>query len=80
MVTDVSTPNDITKINAYAFYDCKSIKNVVVGENVTSIGNSAFGYCSGLTNLTFRGRTLESVQGMANYPWGISNTSIIKVE
>ena len=28
----------------------------------------------------FKGKTLYEVQQMANYPWGISNTSIIHAE
>lgn len=51
---------------------------VEIGSNVTSIGNSAFNNCSGLTSVTFSGKTLEQIQAMENYPWGIEDTSIIK--
>ena len=42
IVTAVEVPSDITEINAYAFYGCPSIKNIVFHDNLTSIGDYAF--------------------------------------
>ncbi len=41
-----------TKINGYAFYNCRSLISVEIGDNVTSIDESAFSGCSGLTSIT----------------------------
>ena len=35
----------VTKINAYAFYNCTSLTSVVIGDSVTSIGEYAFYNC-----------------------------------
>ena len=36
----------------YAFYDCSSLKNITIPNNVTTIGSSTFSYCSSLVNIT----------------------------
>ena len=41
----------VTSINSHAFYDCKNLKSVVIGNSITSIGSSAFYGCSGLTSI-----------------------------
>ena len=40
-----------TKISDYAFYNCKSLTSITIGESVTSIGNGAFHWCVSLTNI-----------------------------
>ena len=77
-LTNVTIGNTVTNIGDSAFSDCESLTSVTIGNGVTNIGNSAFEYCSRLTNATFIGKTIEEVHGMSNYPWGISNPSIIK--
>ena len=52
LVTNLVIPNDVTRINAYAFYSCESIKSVDVPSSVTSIYYSAFSGCTGLTEIT----------------------------
>lgn len=44
-----------TKINDYAFYGCKSLARVTIGNGVTSIGYKAFEDCTGLTSVTIPG-------------------------
>ena len=41
---------NLTKINDNIFYDCSSLRNIEIPENVTEIGNYAF-YNSGITNI-----------------------------
>jgi hypothetical protein len=42
--------SNVTKIGDYLFYNCKSLKSVTFGRNLTSIGVGAFAY-TGITNL-----------------------------
>ena len=51
LVTELSIPNGITKINNYAFGGCKSIKSVIIPNSVVQIGNWAFGSCENLANV-----------------------------
>ena len=46
-------PPSITAIGDYAFYDCKSLKNVTIPNKVASIGKRAFGLCTNLNTITF---------------------------
>ena len=78
-LTSVTIPGDVKSIGAWAFSCCSGLKSVTIGNDVTSIEYDAFDGCSGLTSMTFLGKTLEQVQQMDNYPWGISDTSIITV-
>ncbi|MCQ2387318.1 MAG: leucine-rich repeat domain-containing protein [Clostridia bacterium] len=44
--------SNVTKINDYAFYGCKSLTKVTIGNSVTSIGDYAFYLCDNLVNVT----------------------------
>ena len=41
----------ITSIGDYAFYECDSLKSIVIPNSVTSIGNYAFALCTSLTSI-----------------------------
>ena len=41
----------VTRIESYAFSNCRDITTVVIGNGVTGIGSRAFDNCSGLANL-----------------------------
>ena len=51
LVTELVIPDDVTKINSYAFYGCTCIRSVVIGNGVASIGDEAFHGCTGLTSI-----------------------------
>lgn len=73
----VDIPDSVTTIDDYAFSG-SYIQSITLGSGVESIGQGAFDNCSYLTSLVFEGKTLEEVEEMENYPWGISDTSIIR--
>ena len=50
-VHTVYLPEGLTRIGAYAFYDCAGLTDISLPASVTSIGNDAFNGCKGLTEL-----------------------------
>lgn len=76
-LTSVTIPDSVTRIETVAFYECSGLTSMTIPNSVMSIGGNAFYNCSRLTSVTFKGKTLTEVQGMSNYPWDISDTSII---
>ena len=53
-------PNSMTKIDAYAFYNCKKLTEVVYDkENLTDIGGSAFDYCDSIKTFYVGGKMTE---------------------
>ena len=73
-------PNSVTCIGNYAFFNCKSLKEITIPKNVTSTGVMVFSYCDSLKEVIFKGKTLEEVKQMTLYPFGIEDESIIKCE
>ena len=49
----ITLPNSIVEVGEYAFFGCTSITELTIGENVTSIGNSAFWNCPNLVTVHF---------------------------
>ena len=52
MIKKAVIEEGVTSIGNYAFYDCKRLTSVTIGNSVTSIGDDAFFQCSGLTSVT----------------------------
>ena len=50
-IKNLTIPNDITEIKAYAFYGCNSLNSLTIPNTITTIGISAFYECSGLQSL-----------------------------
>jgi hypothetical protein len=44
-VTSVNIPDSVSVIQPEAFFDCETLTNVTLGQNVTSIGSDAFAWC-----------------------------------
>ncbi|MBR3864681.1 MAG: leucine-rich repeat protein [Clostridia bacterium] len=49
--TQLIIPSYITQINDYAFYKCRSLTSVKMGDRVTSIGEKAFYWCTSLASI-----------------------------
>ena len=65
----------VTRINSNAFLSCTSLVTLIIGNNVTSIGDSAFRYCSNLTSVTFPTSSLTTISSSAF--WGTGLTSVV---
>lgn len=50
-ITYVYLSNEVTSIDRYAFYTCKSLTSVTIPNSVKLIDSYAFGFCSGLTRI-----------------------------
>ena len=63
-ITGINIPNTITDIGAYAFSYCTALRGVLtIGEEVISIGRSAFYGCGNITALNFNAVACESMGG-----------------
>jgi hypothetical protein len=51
-LANVTMPDSLLSIGAYAFDHCTSLTGVTLGKSVTRIGDGAFYVCSGLTHVT----------------------------
>ena len=60
-LTELVIPADIKRIKDYAFYGCKSITKVTMGEGVTSVGVQSFRECSSLTQVYCYGTTPPTI-------------------
>ena len=54
----------VTSIGEGAFYDCRSLTEVTIGNSVTSIGRHAFQFCGSLASVTIP-NSVTNIDGMA---------------
>ena len=71
-------PDSVESIGNWAFYGCKKLKSIVISNSVKIIGDYDFWGCKSLKSVVFKGKTIDQVKKMANYPFGIKDKSIIK--
>ena len=76
-LTSLTISDGVTSIGYGAFADCSGLTSVTIPDSVTSIGERAFFGCSNLINVTFSGKDKVTVQGMANYRWGLKTGCVI---
>jgi len=73
-------PDSVKSIGADAFNNCTSLTSIVIPDSVKSIGDSVFRWCPSLKRVVFKGKTIEEVQFMVNYPWGVEDKSVFKLD
>ncbi|MCM1543884.1 MAG: leucine-rich repeat domain-containing protein [Ruminococcus sp.] len=64
LATDIVIPDDVESISNFAFYGCRSLKNVIIPDSVNSIGFGAFSYCTNLESITI-GKSVTYVDNCA---------------
>ena len=79
-LTSVTIPNSVTSIGPSAFSGCSGLTNVMIGNGVKSIESYVFFDCNKLDKIIFKNKRIDQVKAMLNYPFGIKDESIIKVE
>lgn len=80
------TTDDVAEIYVFSKLDSttayrENLKAAYIDSSCPSIGKDYWSQPfsgSSLEKVVFKGRTLEEVQAMANYPWGLSDTSKIQ--
>ena len=75
---EITIPNSVTSISKHAFSWCNSLTSITIPNSVTSVGRLAFWNCKSLKKVVFKGKTLEEVKQMDNFPFGIKDKSIFK--
>ena len=65
-LTELTLPEGVIKIGAFAFTNCKDLKSVKIPDSVTQIGEGAFQNCSSLQSITI-GNGVESIGSFAFY-------------
>ena len=79
-LTSISISDSVKSIGDEAFIYCTSLISISIPNSVESIGNWAFGNCASLKSLVFKGKTIDEVKAMPNYPWGIKDKFVIECE
>ncbi|MBR6733432.1 MAG: leucine-rich repeat domain-containing protein [Kiritimatiellae bacterium] len=73
-------PDSVETIGFNAFSYNKRLASITFGKGLKSLGAEALAGCGKLASVVFKGRTLEEVRAMDGYPWGLSDTSIIRAQ
>ena len=76
----ITIPDSVKYIGLEVFSYCRSLESITIPDSVKNIGNNVFSYCESLKEVIFKGRTLEEVKQMKDYPFGIEDDSIIRWE
>ena len=77
---EIIIPDSISSIDCCVFSHYKSLISITIPNSVMNINKYAFYGCVSLKDVIFKGKTLDEVKKMNNYPFGIEDESIIKCE
>lgn len=79
-LASVILPDTVASIGSRAFEECSALTELVIPSAVTSIASAALknlGTTENLPEVTFNAKTMATVQGMTNYPWGLRTGSTV---
>ena len=76
-LTSITIPNNVTGIGKYAFSYCELLTSITIPNSVSYIGDDVFWNCTSLKEVIFKGKTLEEVKQMKNYPFGIEYSEFV---
>ena len=74
-ITSVTIPDEVSEIGAYAFADCKDLKEVYIHDSVNEIGEGAFEGCSSLEYVELPS-TLEKINAKVFSRCGIEKITL----
>ena len=75
-IDTVIIPNNITKINDFAFKYCVLLENIIIPDSVTSIGRDAFFGCSKLSNFIIPNSIIEIGEYAFGFCSSLTNVTI----
>ena len=75
---EITIPDSVTSISDAVFLGCNSLISITISNNITYIGYNVFRYCKSLKEVIFKGKTLDQVKQMKNYPFGIKDKNVFK--
>ena len=78
-LTSIIIPDGVTSISSFAFSHCISLTSITIPNSVTYICNTTFHGCNALKEVIFKGKTLEEVKQMDNYPFEIEDENVFKI-
>ena len=76
----ITIPNAVESVGEWAFVSCTSLESIIIPDSVESIGEWAFGDCTSLKEIIFKGKKMDQIKAIVDYPWGIKDISIIKYQ
>ena len=65
--------SSVSRIDDFAFVDCKELTSVTIPNSVRSIGNSAFNYCTGLTSVNIPNSVTSIGNSAFHYCTGLTS-------
>ena len=75
---EITIPDNVIYISSFAFSFCESLKEIIIPDSITNIGYMVFFGCISLKEVIFKGKTLDEVKQMKNYPFGIKYENVFK--
>jgi hypothetical protein len=79
-LTTIILPDSIIEIGEGCFTHCKSLKSITIPRNVKHLGEDLFFGSNSLKEVIIKGKTIDEVKKMENYPFGLKDPSVIKCE
>jgi hypothetical protein len=75
--TEIVIPNNVTKINKYAFYNCTSLTSITILDSVTSIRDYAFYKCTSLTKVYYKGTSsyTDTITSIGDYNQSLTSAT-----